>query len=837
MSDYNHRKIEKKWQKFWDKQGANQASRLPKKKKFYGLIEFPYPSGDGLHVGHVRSYTAMDVLARKRRAEGYEVLYPIGWDAFGLPTENYAIKTGLAPQVVTKKNTDTFRRQLKSLGFSFDWNREVNTTDPAYYRWTQWIFLEMFKKGLAYKKKMAINWCPNCKIGLANEEVIDGKCERCDAEVVEREKEQWMLAITQYADRLDKDLAEVDFWEKIKAQQHHWIGKSEGAQIRFKIFETLNKKEIEEVEIFTTRADTLFGVTYLVLSPSYGQMAKIIPFVSNRGEVEKYIAEAKKKKNKTLVNKEKTGIKLAGLWAKNPANGEEIPVFVADYVVADYGTGAVMAVPAHDERDFEFAKKHNLPMREVVEKLKENYPQKSFLDNGDDLPYVGGGVLINSQEFNGLSSLVAAKKIIEKVSGRNVFTYKLRDWIFSRQRYWGEPIPLIYCGHCAEKIKNQEIKPASLGEEKNPGWFPVSAKDLPVVLPKIKNYKPTDSGESPLALVSSFVKTKCPKCGGVGRRETDVMPNWAGSSWYFLRYIDPKNKKVLADKKLLKKWSPIDWYNGGMEHTTLHLLYSRFWHKFLFDLKVVPTKEPYKKRTSHGLILGEGGIKMSKSKGNVVNPDKIVETYGADTLRLYELFLGPFAEPVAWQEEALIGPRRFLERVWRLGGVVLADQKSFLKAKSSAEVGESLAGTIKKISEDIETMSFNTAVSQLMICLNVLEKNRFNLSDFKVFLRLLAIFAPHLTEELWQKMGEKKSIHLASWPALRKIKTSNLIKMAVQINGKVRGAIMIERDAPEARALTLIKEMTELNKWFLGKNLQKVVYIPGRILSLVLVEK
>lgn len=1163
---YDHKKIEKKWQKYWESKKLNRATEDAKKKKFYGLIEFPYPSGDGLHVGHIRSNTAMDVIARKRRAEGYNVLYPIGWDAFGLPTENYAIKTGIQPAIVTKKNTDTFRRQLKALGFSFDWSREVDTTDPAYYKWTQWIFLQLYKKGLAYKKKMTINWCPKDLIGLANEEVVDGKCERCGTPVEKREKEQWMLAITKYADRLDKDLDTVDFLERIKIQQRNWIGKSEGAQIRFGIQDSGGKNNLEkEVEVFTTRPDTLFGVTYMVLAPEHPLVKEFITTLENRSEVESYISKVKNETDieRTDAKKEKTGVELKGIKAINPANNKEIPVWIADYVLADYGTGAVMAVPAHDERDWEFAKKYGLRIKDVVmpiridhsnphrdgkktierkaiqaiirnpktgkilclkwkkqpwttfivggveegedvvdaarreileetglkqlkfikvlggpvkseffaahkdenrvayfnvvvfetegdeqlsistEELEKHEPvwldlkdirpdtmQCGELDiwlsrlNNDNMACIESGILINSGKFNGRDSATVKKEITESVGGTWITTYKLRDWIFSRQRYWGEPIPMVHCDRC--------------------GIVPVPEKDLPIKLPAVKNYKPTETGESPLAAISKWVNTKCPQCvadkkkpkylifdfdgvlgdtfdasldvrvkmgakdrvealkilekyfdnkphhtrdtprtveqierdvtytkkyasiilenevklfkefiaeikkyknakmavvssgsgdyvkpalknsglkfthvlafeeshskeekielickdwgidvkdvyyftdtkadiyelenfmdrskligcawgwGGYdklrellperqilssfkdihkffntdcsARRETDTMPNWAGSSWYYLRYVDPKNKKAFADPKNLKYWTPVDWYNGGMEHTTLHLLYSRFWHKFLFDLGLVPTSEPYQKRTSHGLILAEGGVKMSKSKGNVINPDGIVETVGADSLRLYEMFMGPFDQPIAWDTNNIAGVRRFIERVWKLRERVI--QKTDEKVGDFVLVNKIIHKSIKKVSDDIEAMRFNTAISSLMIALNELEKvEAIDDEQYGTFLQLLAPFAPHVTDELWSMLGNKSSIHTVSWPVYDPVlATDSEVTIMVQINGKIRSSFTSPIDTVKEELERLAKATPEAEKWLSGKEIKKVIVVPNKLVNIV----
>ncbi len=793
MKNYDHKKIEKKWQIEWEKKKIFKAIDGSKKPKFYSLIEFPYPSGEGLHVGHPRPYTGMDIVSRKRRMEGYNVLFPIGWDAFGLPTENYAIKTGKQPKVIVKKNTDNFTRQIKSLGISFDWSREINTTDPNYYKWTQWIFLQFFKKGLAYKTKSEINWCPKDKIGLANEEVVDGKCERCGTPVEKREKEQWMLAITKYADRLDKDLDLVDFPERVKSSQRNWIGKSEGSEIEFKT--NINRN----IKIFTTRADTLFGVTYLVLAPDHTNIGEFLVQSKNMAEVSEYIRKVKNKSDLERVeNKVKSGVELKGIKAINPANGEEIPVWVADYVLSHYGTGAVMAVPQHDIRDKEFTEKYELPII--------------------DRP------------------LVNAKEITEFVGGKMVTKFKLRDWVFSRQRYWGEPIPIVNCEKC--------------------GMVPVPEKSLPVKLPEVKSYKPTDNGESPLALISKWVNTKCPKCGGKAKRETDTMPNWAGSSWYYLRYADPKNKNKFADPKKLKYWTPVDWYHGGMEHVTLHLLYSRFWHKFLYDLKLVPTAEPYMKRTAHGIILGEGGVKMSKSLGNVVNPDDIVRTYGADTLRIYEMFIGPFQDSAVWNTESIIGPRRFIEKVWRIGENLEKNQKKALSCSSHSNLNvvnetniayraesvsfgflkKLLHKTIKKVSEDIESMNFNTAISSMMILANEIEKNDFqiSISDFKLFLQILSPFAPHVTEEIWQNLGEKKSINLSTWPEFDpKLIIDSEIKIAVQINGKVRAEMIISADQTEEEIKSNVLANDIVLKFISGKEVKKIIYVKHRLVNIV----
>jgi leucyl-tRNA synthetase len=1003
---YDPKTIEGKWQAKWEEQGAFSAHDDSEKPKYYCLIEFPYPSGQGLHIGHIRSNTAMDIVARKRRMEGFDVLYPMGWDAFGLPTENYAIKTGIHPREVTRRNTDNFRRQLKSIGFSFDWSREINTTDPGYFKWTQWIFLQMLKKGLAYKAKMMINWCPSCKIGLANEEVVDGKCERCGSETEKREKEQWMLAITKYADRLHDDLDTVDYLEKIKIQQRNWIGRSEGTIVKFPIsnFQFPNKSDSdsdwiatsktprndeEYIEVFTTRPDTLFGCTYVVVAPEHplikeqfadnreqrtenfshpsvlntGQLPsgrgagrrEQGTGIKNRVEVEEYIEETRKKTemDRTAEGREKTGVRLEGIMAVNPINGKEVPVFVADYVLGDYGTGAVMAVPAHDERDFAFAKKYDLPVRTVVmphlidkknppregKKSVErstihalvrnpkdgkflclewkNHPWTTFIvggvEDGEDIveaakrevleetgfsnlkyvktlggkvraeyfaahkdenrvantssllfelvdetreqvapdegakhstiwlsldeirsremacaeldfwlerlegkdgAFVDDGMLTDSGEFSGLSSSEAREKISEKLetegNGKKVVKYKLRDWVFSRQRYWGEPIPVVHCEKC--------------------GIVALPESELPLELPEIDGgYSPTDTGESPLAKIESWVNTTCPTCGGPARRETDTMPNWAGSSWYFLRYADPKNGSVLADPKKLGRYMPVDWYNGGMEHTTLHLLYSRFWNKFLYDIGVAPTSEPYQKRTSHGLILAEGGVKMSKSKGNVVNPDDIVSDFGADALRIYEMFMGPFDQHIAWGQNGLVGSRRFLERVWKLSA----------KVKDGVEDGRELLfalnGSVKKVTEDIEAMRFNTAVSSMMILVNAMEKEpSISTDSFGRFLQILSTFAPHIAEELWEGIGNTGSVSGAAWPeADPAYLVSDTVKIVIQVNGKIRDSFEIPADAGEddlkARALSSDKVKPYLD----GKELKRVIVVPGKLVNVV----
>ncbi|MFZ2038745.1 MAG: leucine--tRNA ligase [Minisyncoccia bacterium] len=794
VKNYDHKKIEPKWQKVWEKKKTNKIKENSKLKKFYGLVEFPYPSGAGLHVGHVRSNTAMDIICRKRRREGYNVLYPMGWDAFGLPTESYAIKTGIQPIIVTKKNTDTFRKQLKMLGFSFDWSKEINTTDPKYYKWTQWIFLQMFKKGLAYKKKMTINWCPKDLIGLANEEVVNGCCEKCGTRVEKKDKEQWMLAITKYADRLDKDLDDVNFLEKIKIQQRNWIGRSEGSELSFNIAHS-----DEKIKVFTTRPDTIFGVTYVVVAPEHDLVQKLKPQIKNWSEVEKYIKTTAQKTeiDRTDDNKEKTGIELKGIEVKHPITKQIIPLFISDYVLAHYGTGAVMAVPAHDTRDYAFAKKYNLPIKEVIS--GGDVSKEAFCEDG---------VMTNSGEFTGRKNTEVMVDITDFVGGERKVTYKLKDWVFSRQRYWGEPIPLVNCAKC--------------------GIVPIPEKDLPLILPKVKSYEPTGTGESPLAAITKWVNTKCPVCKGKATRETDTMPNWAGSSWYYLRYIDPKNNKSLADFKKLKYWTPVDWYNGGMEHTTLHLLYSRFWHKFLFDIGVVPTHEPYMKRTAHGMILAEGGEKMSKSRGNVVNPDEIVATFGADSFRLYEMFMGPFDQSITWDGNNIVGSRRFIERVWKL--------QDKLGTNNNDKINIFVNQNIKKVSEDIEGMRFNTAISSMMILINEFEKEeKISKWQYEMLLLLLAPFAPHVTEEIWANLGHKKSIHLEKWSDFdpNKIEVSD-VTIAIQINGKMRGAIVVDKESTQKEVEDKAFALPEIQKWLNNVKPRKIIYIKNKILSLVI---
>jgi len=829
---YNYQEIERKWQEKWEKDETYKVKRDSKKKKFYALVEFPYPSGEGLHVGHPRSYTAMDVIARKCRMEGYNVLYPIGWDAFGLPAENYAIKTGIHPAIATQKNIANFKRQLKSLGFSFDWSREINTSDPEYYKWTQWMFLQFFKHGLAYKTKMAINWCLHCKIGLANEEVVNGVCERCGGPVEKRDKEQWMLRITQYAQRLIDDLDKVDYLPQVKQQQINWIGRSEGATIEFPI-----SNFQFPIEIFTTRPDTIFGATYLVLAPEHPLVGDIVT-KEQQAAVEAYIKEARGKADleRSAEGKEKTGV-FTGSYVVHPISGEEMPVWVADYVLPQYGTGAIMAVPAHDERDFEFAKKYSLEIRPVILPPEE----REWVGEKIELPekfasavYVGPGFLVNSQKFSGLESEEAKQRITDYLEknkiGKEQVNYHLRDWVFSRQRYWGEPIPLVQCDKC--------------------GWVPVPDGQLPVELPSVKKYEPTDTGESPLAVITDWVNTKCPKCGGPAKRETDTMPNWAGSSWYFLRYCDPHNEKEFASKKEIEYWMAstrltlpfmegklggVDWYNGGMEHTTLHLLYSRFWYKFLYDIGVIPKKcgsEPYKKRTSHGLILGEGGEKMSKSRGNVVNPDEMVEKYGADAFRVYEMFMGPFDQAIPWDTKGLVGCQRFLEKVWQLGSKTSKTGKT---SKTSA-LERLLHKTIKKVTEDVEVMKFNTAIAALMTFVNEMSKsNQLQATSYKFLVQLLAPFAPHLTEELWCALGNKESVHLTKWPQYDKnLVRDEEIDFPVQINGKLRDTLRLPVDISEDGARTAALQSEKIKKWLEGKEIKKVIFVKGKLINIVL---
>ena len=799
---YSPKDIEKKWQDIWDEEKAFRAGEDYSKPKYYALVEFPYPSGQGLHVGHPRPYTALDIIERKKRLQGYNVLYPMGWDAFGLPTENYAIKNKIHPEVVTKNNVAHFKEQLKSLGYSFNWDREVNTTDPEYYKWTQWIFLKMFEKGLAYKTEMPINWCTSCKVGLANEEVVNGVCERCGNEVVRKVKSQWMLKITAYADKLLEGLEEVDYIEKVKTSQRNWIGRSVGAEVDFKIA----KKE-DSLKIFTTRPDTLFGATYMVISPEHPLVDKYKEEIKNWNEIIAYRETAAKKSDfeRTELAKEKTGVMVDGLCAVNPVNGKEIPIWISDYVLMSYGTGAIMAVPAHDERDWDFAKKFGLPIIEVV--AGGDVQEKAFTD-------VATGKLVNSDFLDGLEVAEAKKKIIswleEKGIGKQKVNYKLRDWVFSRQRYWGEPIPLVKCEKC--------------------GYVPIPESELPLMLPKVDSYMPTDNGESPLAAMTDWVNTTCPCCGGKAKRETDTMPQWAGSSWYFLRYIDPHNTKEFASKEALNYWMPVDWYNGGMEHTTLHLLYSRFWHKFLYDLGLVNTKEPYQKRTSHGMILGENGEKMSKSRGNVVNPDDIVAEFGADTLRTYEMFIGAFELSAAWSKEGVKGCCRFLERVWKLQDMVDEKEEGYSK-----ELETKMHQTIKKVSQDFESLKFNTAIAAMMSLVNEFYRlNRVTKGEFKSLLILLNPVAPHMTEEIWQIIGEKARIYQTVWPEYEEEKTiENEVEIAVQVNGKVKATIKVTLEEEQDSVREKAMQVTSVKGAVENKTIVKEIYIKGKIYNIV----
>ncbi len=800
---YNHKAVEQKWQKIWDDERAFAAGDDYSKPKYYALVEFPYPSGQGLHVGHPRPYTALDIVARKRRMQGYNVLYPMGWDAFGLPTENYAIQNKIHPKIVTENNVKRFKDQLHSLGYSFDWEREVNTTDPAYYKWTQWIFLKLFKEGLAYKKEMPINWCTSCKVGLANEEVVNGVCERCGAPVVRRVKSEWMLKITDYAQKLLDGLNDVDYIERVKTAQKNWIGKSQGAEVDFDIA----GKE-DKLRIYTTRCDTLFGATYMVLSPEHPLIDKYKDELNNWEEIVTYREEAAKKSDfeRAELAKDKTGVLLDGLAAVNPVNGNEIPIWISDYVLMTYGTGAIMAVPAHDERDWEFAKKFGLPLLQVVAKNGEEVDinEAAFTD-------VATGVLINSEFLNGLEVKDAKEKMIayleEKGIGEAKTNFKLRDWVFSRQRYWGEPIPIVHCDKC--------------------GFVPLDESELPLMLPEVESYMPTDNGESPLAAMTEWVNTTCPCCGGPAKRETDTMPQWAGSSWYFLRYTDPKNSEALAGKEALEYWMPVDWYNGGMEHTTLHLLYSRFWHKFLYDKGVVPCAEPYKKRTSHGMILGENGEKMSKSRGNVVNPDDIVRDYGADTLRTYEMFIGAFDLSASWSENGVKGCRRFLERIWKLQDLMTEE------AGYSKDLEIKMHQTIKKVDSDYENLKYNTAIAAMMALINEFyKKNSITRDEYKTLLLLLNPVAPHITEEIWEMIGCMGRVYQQPWPIYNEAKTvEDTIEIAVQINGKTRGTLAIARDAEKDSVIAAAKESISDK---LTGNVIKEIYVPGRIVNIVM---
>ena len=842
---YNFKEVEHKWQKKWEEEGTFNAKTDYTLPKWYGLIEFPYPSGQGLHVGHPRSYTALDIIARKKRMQGYNVLYPIGFDAFGLPAENYAIKNHIHPRITTEQNINHFKQQLKSLGFSFDWSREINTTDPEYYKWTQWIFIQLYKHGLAYKTTMPINFCTGCKVGLANEEVVNGVCERCGSPVVQKEKSQWMLKITKYAQRLIDDLDDLDFLDKIKAQQINWIGRSEGAEVNFEVITEDENAEKDYLRIYTTRPDTMFGATYMVISPEHPFIEKYADKIKNLEEVKDYQYKASLKSDfeRAELNKEKTGVEIKGIKAINPLSKEEIPIWISDYVLITYGTGAIMAVPAHDTRDFEFAKKFNLPIKPVIMPDIKDEVEKTEKEVETKLDYIfadaeakanelngetdsekkckmkeaytskEGGVAVNSGFLDGLKTKeaieTAIKYLEENKLGERKVNYKLRDWVFSRQRYWGEPIPMVYCEDC--------------------GWVPVPEEELPLKLPEIEDYEPGENGESPLAKQTEWIKTKCPHCGKEARRETDTMPQWAGSSWYYLRYMDPHNDKELASKEALEYWSPVDWYNGGMEHTTLHLLYSRFWHKFLYDIGVVPTKEPYQKRTSHGMILGGNGEKMSKSKGNVINPDDIVEEFGADSFRVYEMFMGPFDQTAQWSMESIRGCGKFLDRVWGLQDI-LSEGTEYSK-----EFESMMHKAIKKVTNDIEEMKFNTSVSTFMTMVNEFTKaKKINKVEYKTFLQLLNPFAPHMTEEIWSQLGEEKEISQTPWPTYDEAKTIDAeIEIPVQINGKLKAAVVVPKDADEATVEEKANENETILKLTEGKTIIKKIYVKGKIYNIV----
>ena len=801
---YEFNRIERKWQDRWAKENCYHAETGGDKPKFYALVEFPYPSGQGLHVGHARPYTAMDVVARKRRMDGYNVLFPMGYDAFGLPTENYAIKNHIHPAKVTHDNIANFTKQLKMLGYSFDWDRVVDTTDPKYYKWTQWIFLQLFKKGLAYKTSMPVNWCTSCKCVLANEEVVNGVCERCGSEVIRKEKSQWMLKITEYAQRLIDDLDQVDFIERVKIQQKNWIGRSTGAEVTFPTTQG------DDLVIYTTRPDTLFGATYMVLSPEHPYIAWWKNAIGNWDQVTAYVEAAARKSDfeRTELAKEKTGVKLEGVAGINPVNGKKIPIFISDYVLVSYGTGAIMAVPAHDDRDWEFAKKFGC---EIIEVVQGGDIEKAAFTLKDDT-----GIMVNSDFLNGLTVKeaipVMKKWLEEKGIGHEKVNYKLRDWVFSRQRYWGEPIPLVHCDKC--------------------GWVPLPEEQLPLLLPEVSSYEPTDNGESPLATMTDWVNTTCPCCGGPAQRETDTMPQWAGSSWYFLRYMDPHNDKALASQEALRYWGQVDWYNGGMEHTTLHLLYSRFWHKFLYDLGVVPYAEPYHKRTSHGMILGEGGEKMSKSRGNVVNPNDVVAQYGADTMRMYIMFIGDFEKAAAWSDNAVKGCKRFLDRIWNLAEQVTP-------AEAYGKENEALLHkTIKKVSDDIENMKFNTAIAALMTLTNQFYDKGVNQAEFRTMLQLLSPFAPHMADELWERFGWEGMASTSAWPAYDESKTvASEVTIAVQVGGKLKTTVTVATDSDQDAVLAAVTAEAKIAKLMEGKELVKVIHVPNKLVNLILKPK
>ena len=801
---YEFNRIERKWQDRWAKENCYHAETGGDKPKFYALVEFPYPSGQGLHVGHARPYTAMDVVARKRRMDGYNVLFPMGYDAFGLPTENYAIKNHIHPAKVTHDNIANFTKQLKMLGYSFDWDRVVDTTDPKYYKWTQWIFLQLLKKGLAYKTSMPVNWCTSCKCVLANEEVVNGVCERCGSEVIRKEKSQWMLKITEYAQRLIDDLDQVDFIERVKIQQKNWIGRSTGAEVTFPTTQG------DDLVIYTTRPDTLFGATYMVLSPEHPYIARWKNAIGNWDQVTAYVEAAARKSDfeRTELAKEKTGVKLEGVAGINPVNGKKIPIFISDYVLVSYGTGAIMAVPAHDDRDWEFAKKFGC---EIIEVVQGGDIEKAAFTLKDDT-----GIMVNSDFLNGLTVKeaipVMKKWLEEKGIGHEKVNYKLRDWVFSRQRYWGEPIPLVHCDKC--------------------GWVPLPEEQLPLLLPEVSSYEPTDNGESPLATMTDWVNTTCPCCGGPAQRETDTMPQWAGSSWYFLRYMDPHNDKALASQEALRYWGQVDWYNGGMEHTTLHLLYSRFWHKFLYDLGVVPYAEPYHKRTSHGMILGEGGEKMSKSRGNVVNPNDVVAQYGADTMRMYIMFIGDFEKAAAWSDNAVKGCKRFLDRIWNLAEQVTP-------AEAYGKENEALLHkTIKKVSDDIENMKFNTAIAALMTLTNQFYDKGVNQAEFRTMLQLLSPFAPHMADELWERFGWEGMASTSAWPAYDESKTvASEVTIAVQVGGKLKTTVTVATDSDQDAVLAAVTAEAKIAKLMEGKELVKVIHVPNKLVNLILKPK
>ena len=798
---YEFKNIEKKWQDIWEQNGTFHAKTDYSLPKYFALVEFPYPSGQGLHVGHPRSYTALDIVSRKKRLQGYNVLYPMGWDAFGLPTENYAIKNHIHPEIVTKNNIENFKRQLKMLGFSFDWSREINTTDPDYYKWTQWIFIQLFKKGLAYKKEMSVNWCTSCKCVLANEEVVNGVCERCGSEVIHKVKSQWMLKITEYADKLLEGLNDVDYIERVKTQQRNWIGRSTGAQVKF------NTTLGDILEVYTTRCDTLFGATYMVVSPEHPYLEKWADKIGNLDEVKAYQAEAAKKSDfeRTEVAKDKTGVKLEGVMAINPVTGKEIPIFISDYVLVSYGTGAIMAVPAHDTRDWEFAKKFGLPIVEVVSG-GEDVSSAAFTD-------CETGTLCNSGFLNGMRVEEAKKAMLEYLKnegiGKEKVNYKLRDWVFSRQRYWGEPIPIVECEKC--------------------GYVALPESELPLTLPDVDSYEPSESGESPLFKMTDWVNTTCPCCGGKAKRETDTMPQWAGSSWYFLRYCDPHNDKELASKEALDYWLPVDWYNGGMEHTTLHLLYSRFWHKFLYDEGIVPTAEPYAKRTSHGMILGENGEKMSKSRGNVVNPDDIVNEFGADTMRVYEMFIGDFEKSAPWSQKSIKGSKRFLDRVWSLLDI-MTDEKEYSKELESA-----FHRTVKKVTSDIDDLKMNTAIAALMALLNdITAKGSITAAEFKSYIIMLNPFAPHITEELWQLAGFEGMLNEAEWPTYDEAKcVDSSVEIVAQVNGKIKCRLNVPADISSEDAIALAMSDEKVKEACDGKTVIKQLYVPKKLVNIV----